>query len=332
MTRGARDQLTRGVQATDRRMGLPLSFFVGANLPWVDYGCDFGANAWHPDGGLGARPDARSRFEGALDRLAAGRVSIVRVFLLCDGRAGIRFDADGAPLSLDDAFFRDADIAFDSAADRGLHLLPVLFDFHLCGAPQKVNGVQLGGRSALLTDPALHDRLLASVVRPIAERYGTHPGIGAWDLFNEPEWCTRPPAAASDDVSVPTARMRACLALMAGCFRAEATQPVTVGSASTSHLEIVRGLGLDFYQVHWYEPFGWEALSDPIERLALDGPVLLGEFPGRLTEVSPSEVISTARRAGYSGALVWSVLSEDSASGYAESLIPVNDAAEGGRP
>jgi hypothetical protein len=323
--------LTRGVQATDRRPGLPRSFFVGANLPWVDYGCDFGANAWYPQGGLGARPDARGRFEETLDRLAAAGVSIVRHFLLCDGRAGIRFDADGAPLSLDDAFLRDADIAFDSAADRGLSLLPVLFDFHLCDAPQSVSGVQLGGRSALLADPASNDRLLDFVVRPIAERYGRHPGIAAWDLFNEPEWCTWPPASASDAGLVPFGRMRACLALMARCVRGLATQPLTVGTASTSHLEIVRGLGLDFYQVHWYEPFGWEALSDPVERLDLDGPVLLGEFPGRLTENEPSEVISTARQAGYSGALVWSVLSQDSASGYAEDLIPVADAARAGR-
>ena len=323
--------MTRAGRPGDQPPGLPQPFFVGANLPWVDYGCDFGASAWFPQGGLGARPDARSRFEDALDRLAAGGVSIVRVFLLCDGRAGIRFDDSGVPLSLDDRFFRDADIAFDSAADKGLRLLPVLFDFHLCDAPQSVNGVQLGGRSALLTDPALHDRLLASVVRPIAERYGGHPGTAAWDLFNEPEWCTCPPALASDASLVPLGRMRACLALMAGCVRSAATQPVTVGSAGTSHLEIVRGLGLDFYQVHWYEPFGWEALSDPVERLDLDGPVLLGEFPGRLADATPSEIISTARRAGYSGALVWSVLSQDSASGYADDLVRVDDAAEGGR-
>jgi hypothetical protein len=316
----ARDHVTRAVQPGDRSPGLPQPFFVGANLPWIDYGCDFGANAWHPQGGLGARPDARSRFEDALDRLVADGVSIVRLFLLCDGRAGIRFDAAGVPLSLDDAFFRDADLAFDSAADRGLRLLPVLFDFHLCDAPQDVNGIQLGGRSALLTDPVSHDRLLAFIVRPIAERYGRHPGIAAWDLFNEPEWCTRPPAATSDTRSVPFGRMRACLALMAGCVRAEATQQVTVGSANTSHLDIVRGLGLDFYQVHWYEPFGWEALSDPVGRLDLDRPVLLGEFPGRLTDVTPSEVISTARQAGYRGALVWSVLSQDNASEYVEGL------------
>jgi len=30
-------------------------FVVGANLPWLRYGGDFGANAWSPQGGLASR-------------------------------------------------------------------------------------------------------------------------------------------------------------------------------------------------------------------------------------------------------------------------------------
>jgi hypothetical protein len=64
----------------------PGEFVLGANLPWIDYGCDYGASAWFPQGGLGARPEAQARFERAMDRLAAGGVTIARVFLfhLCD--------------------------------------------------------------------------------------------------------------------------------------------------------------------------------------------------------------------------------------------------------
>ena len=138
-----------------------------------------------------ARPDARARLEEVLDRLAADGVSLVRLFLLCDLRSGIRFDSDGSPLGPDDAFFRDADTVFAAAAVRGLRLLPVLFDFHLCGAPQVVGGVQLGGRGALLADPVKWERLLSNVVRPVAERYGQRSEIAAWDLFNEPDWCAR---------------------------------------------------------------------------------------------------------------------------------------------
>ena len=46
------------VQRSSTRMGewLPGAadgrFLVGANLPWIDYGTDFGTSAWHPSGGL----------------------------------------------------------------------------------------------------------------------------------------------------------------------------------------------------------------------------------------------------------------------------------------
>jgi hypothetical protein len=307
-------------RSAERWTWLPEQFLLGANLPWIDYGCDFGASAWFPDGGLGARPDALARFDAVMDRLAADRVSIVRLFLLCDLRSGIRFDAEGNPLGPDDAFFRDADAVFDTAAVRGMRLLPVLFDFHLCDAAQVVNGVQVGGRGALLADPVKRERLLSTVVQPVAERYGEHPGIAAWDLFNEPEWCTRlfPPAWGTGVMTF--ARMRECLGQMADCLHACARQPVTVGSASAEYLDLVRGLGLDFYQVHWYEPFGWAALAEPVDRFDLDRPVLLGEFPGRGASATPADIVSTARRAGYAGALIWSVVSQDSASGYTEGL------------
>ena len=40
---------------------------VGINLPWLDYGGDFGANAWQPDGGF-ARPEKQERLAEAFAR------------------------------------------------------------------------------------------------------------------------------------------------------------------------------------------------------------------------------------------------------------------------
>ena len=82
----------------------------------------------------------------------------------------------------------------------------------------------------------------------------------------------------------------------------------------------MRGLGLDFYQVHWYEPLGWAALADPADRFGLDRPVLLGEFPGRGASATPADIVLAARRAGYMGALIWSVTSQDDVSRYVEGL------------
>lgn len=294
----------------------PPGFFIGANLPWVEYGCDFGASAWFPEGGLGARAEARAIFEASLDRLVADGLTTVRLFLLCDGRSGVRFDADGTPTDLDEVFFRDADAAFDAAAARGVGLIPVLFDFHLCDVPDALNGVQLGGHADLVTDPTRREALLTRVVGPLVSRYREHPGVVAWDLMNEPEWCAQGISALFGTRGVPAEALHACLSELTACLHAFAPQPVTVGSAGTAYLDLVRGLDLDFYQVHWYERFGWAALADPVERLALDRPVILGEFPGRTSSTTPAEIVSTAHRAGYRGALIWSVLSQDRASAY----------------
>jgi hypothetical protein len=90
---------------------------------------------------------------------------------------------------------------------------------------------------------------------------------------------------------------------------------VTVGSAGTWLLDLVRPLALDFYQIHWYDRFGWSKLTRSVDDLDLgDRPVVLGEFAGRGGR--RPDVLEAARRAGYEGALVWSVLAEDDQSAY----------------
>jgi hypothetical protein len=71
-----------------------MSFVLGANLPWIRYGGDFGANAWSPEGGLSTRPDDRQRALTVLLRLRDLGVTRVRWFFLCDLRAGVRFRED----------------------------------------------------------------------------------------------------------------------------------------------------------------------------------------------------------------------------------------------
>ena len=92
-------------------------FVVGANLPWLDYGQDFGASAWKPRGGL-ARPERRERLRRALGDLAGSGASLVRWWLLGDGRAGLREDGEGRITGLDDRLLADVDAASRPCARR----------------------------------------------------------------------------------------------------------------------------------------------------------------------------------------------------------------------
>ncbi len=76
-------------------------FFVGANLPWLRYGGDFGANRWAMSGGLSQREDAAATID-RLHLLKSSGVTVLRWFMLCDGRAGIQVEPDGSPAGLDD--------------------------------------------------------------------------------------------------------------------------------------------------------------------------------------------------------------------------------------
>lgn len=295
----------------------PGRFVVGINLPWIDYGTDVGASRWFPEGGISRKPDALDRLDKTLATIAADGVSVVRIFLLCDARSGVVFDDNGLPLTLDHAVFADIDALTAAARRHRLGLLPVLVDFHLCREREIVNGVQLGGRSHLIAQPEARSAFIDRILRPIVERYGTDEAIVAWDVMNEPEWCLRKHRFSRTGVRFEV--LQDFLREGVACVRQSARQPVTVGSAGTWQLDLVTPLGLDFYQVHWYERFGWSALARPVAELGLaDRPVILGEFAGR--DVRLDAVLTAAKRAGYEGALVWSALATDPVSAYPPDL------------
>jgi hypothetical protein len=296
----------------------PQRFVIGVNLPWVTYGVDVGASRWFPNGGLGSQPAARARLDRAFATFARDGVAVARVFLLCDARSGVVFDARGAPIGIDDAVLTDIDVLVETARSHGIGLMPVLLDFHLCGPAKVVNGVQLGGRSLVVESPDAGAAFIARVLRPIVERYGRDEAVVAWDVMNEPEWCVRRPWRLGRS-RVSFGALQRFLGEAVACVRQTARQPVTIGCAGTWRLDLVRSLGLDFYQVHWYERFGWPALTRPVADLGLgDRPVILGEFAG--CGVRLGAVLDAARRAGYEGAFVWSALAEDRRSAYPPDL------------
>lgn len=287
----------------------PAGFRAGANLPWIHYGCDFGANAWQPNGGLGASgvPDEVKR---VLGRLAERQATLVRWFLFCDGRAGIRFEGDRAT-GLDESILADVDVALTLASALGLDVVFTLFDFNWCHPCRLVNGVQLGGRTASFADDELRQSLLEQVIAPLFRGVGMHPRIAAWDVINEPEWVTGGVRRFRPWSRIGREPMRRLIADVTTLAHRTSAHPVTVGSASARWLPLVGGLGLDFYQVHWYDKVEGGRPPETLAVSSLDRPVMLGEFPTRRSARSTETFLRVAENAGYFAALPWSVLAED---------------------
>jgi hypothetical protein len=292
-------------------------FLLGANLPWVTYGGDFGRGPWTPDGGLASRADL-ARVREVLGRAADAGARVIRWFLLCDGRAGVRIDPRGVPLGLDDRVAPDIEAALALADAAGLGVMFTVFDFHWC-LPTVSTPDAARQRRLALAEPARCDALLSRVLVPLWRRFGGEPVIRAWDLMNEPEWVTLGVGAWNPRLAVDAGDMRAFLRVAARCARDETRHPVTVGSARLATLGLVEGLGLDFYQPHWYDRLDRRVpLATPVARALRDAPLVLGEFPSRGSRLNVAEIVATARAAGYRGALAWSLLADDSASDAAQ--------------
>lgn len=279
-------------------------FSVGVNLPWIEYGCDFGANAWFPRGGVSTRGVPAGVQQRTL-RLSAHGVRTLRWFVFCDGRAGIRFGDGEEPLGLDDYVLADLDAALDFMSAIDMRIVLTLFDFLWCAPRTSENGVQMGGRARAVEDPRHRRLLLDRVVRPVLHRYARTSAVAAWDLMNEPEWVAKRRGPRP---------IREFVTETAGLVHEIASQPATVGLASSGGLSLVRDAGLDFYQLHWYDKLGQAMLERSVDSYGLDKPIVLGEFPTRGSRLPPAEILALARRAGYSAAWLWSAMAGDRAT------------------
>src|SRR5690242_749081 len=101
-------------------------YFVGANVPWFNWACDFGCST---SNGVSS-PGVRSSLEAGFARLKAANVHTVRWWVFEGEAWQINHDAAGAPTSLNPAVYQDMDAAL-ALADK----YDLAYDFVLFSGP-----------------------------------------------------------------------------------------------------------------------------------------------------------------------------------------------------
>ncbi|MEO8285467.1 MAG: glycoside hydrolase family 2 TIM barrel-domain containing protein [Chloroflexota bacterium] len=286
-------------------------YLLGVNYPYYHYGNDFGGNAW---GNYGVHdPATYAAVDADFTKLSSLGVRTVRWFVFADGRAGIMFDAEGLPTGLDEFVMQDFDAALEIAQKHNIGLNLVLLDFRFMYDAQVENGVQMGGHAAVLATPAGQQALVRNVFEPLFRRYANHPAILSWEVMNEPEWTLRDAGTVHKEVSQPStlANFRAFAKLTVEAIHNVAGSYATLGCADMKWSQNWVGLGLDYYQIHyydWMQPYSTDNLfALRAESLRLDRPVVVGEFPADHSTVAAlRDYLNIWYMNGYAGAWAWS--------------------------
>jgi hypothetical protein len=303
-------------------------WLLGANLPWIVCGGDFGGNKWGVYG-IGSpnppplpphSPLSRDALRPTLQAMQGAGVNVARWFLFFDGRAGIVYDRDsGSPTALDGAVFVDIDEAVAIASSCRIKIIFVLISFEWMFNKLQADDIT-GGRSEILRDPAKQDALISNVFVPVFERYADNDSVLAYDIANEPEWgltdANLPAPGRIKDRTfdpVPLDKFTLFATKVAAAAQQHAPgQYVTLGSARAKWVGIWQNVGLDFYQFHYYPQTETPGNDDPPKTLlevlpdlppGLNRPIWLGEFPANVA-VDPAfmqKTLEAAYNAGSQG-------------------------------
>jgi hypothetical protein len=315
--------------------GKPI-FLSGMNLSWMMFAADLeNLNT--------------GRFQRAVGDIAAAGGNTLRWWLHINGSLSPQFDSKtGLASGISDRNLANLKKALDIAAEGGVGLILCLWSFNMLEPDQK--GVVDVNRNLklLTTDEGLQayiDKALVPMVRSVKD----HPGLIAWEVFNEPEGMCENTGWTSRRITLSD--VQRVVNRVAGAIHREA--PGTLVTNGIHKIKYAMDIGgffnyyrddrligaggdkdgtLDFFSVHFYPAQSDESLSPfhhPASYWRIDKPLVIGEFPAAGivdlgsglkvgTTLTPAQAYAYAFDNGYAGALGWKWTGDDGFGGVAD--------------
>ncbi len=267
-------------------------YLHGANVPWLNWACDFGCNA---NGGVSASASSSS-LSGKFATAQGAGMHAIRWWVFEGNPWQVTRDATGAPTGIDPAVYADFDAALKLAQQYDLY-----YDFVLFSSPSALPSAWLGD--------AAQRQALANALGRLFAHYRGNPRVLSWEVFNEPDF----------DVwngKVSQSSMASTVKAVAASVHANSTAYVTVGMGFADGLPMVVGTGLDYYQAHWYDYMSGGTYCMRCNNYAyyqtkfgLDRPLVVGEFYAG-SNVDSYQRYQDFYNKGYAGAWGWSLSPE----------------------
>jgi hypothetical protein len=281
-------------------------FLLGANVPWFNWGCDFGCG----DSGGVSDPGVQAQLTPVFQQARQAGVRTLRWWMFEDDPRQIQRDSSGKPTGLNPTVYKDIDAALALAAQYDLS-----FDFVLFSSPTAIP-------RGWLTDGGQR-QALANVLAPLFAHYSGNAHILAWEILNEPEF----------DIwngKIDGGAVKSLVRTLADDVHANSSAYVTIGAAELDGLPMWEGLGLDFYTAHWYDYMSsgdYDALlwsySDIKARYNLDAPLVIGELY-LARDSQPLDRLHHFYDGGYAGAWPWSLFPDHTSDNLSVDLTAVN--------
>jgi hypothetical protein len=277
------------------------SFQPVINLPWFNYGQDFGQVA---EWGWRGVSQNRGAMEAAFEKLRQSGVNCIAWFLLCDGRGSLKFDSNGYVTGFNPGFFEDYDAALEVAREHKIGIIWVLMDYYIMFPAKEENGYSIFGHADVIEQSEKRQSFFNNALKPLVRRYSYESQIAGWIIINEPENALREGYVSPQAMQAFT--REAATLIKQNTYR----QPVSIGSADLESLLEYSGKhssDLDFLVFHHYEKFLPPPASH-IRSLMQGGdskPIYIGEFDLKSPPLPTAELVTWIQRLGYAGLWPW---------------------------
>ena len=325
-----------------KHFGQPITL-VGANIPWssdAGFSADFG---WYSPLNIDA-------YRSLFTRLQQAGGNSARVWLHTTSQVTPDIDPSGIVLGLshispDEVVIDQLKSVLDEAWERGIVVTFSLFSFDMfCDS----YGDEFGYTSYL--DIERHQTMIEEnyqsyidkALLPIVDGLKDHPGLFAYEVFNEPEgaiidmtdaghFCPDEANVPGDGLSFPLSlegAQRFVNRVAAAVHTADPNAKVTTATHtdfftafSNETLTSQEGADdtgtLDFYELHHYPLYQNPPYTTNAEIYEADRPIIIGEYvlgnvqQDSLFQVDGEDSITAMIDKGYAGAWPWSLLDDD---------------------